>query len=151
MTPAKWNPFRELEDLLDAYGRPVARRGRQGGEGHEIITTADWAPVVDIRETEGEYVIKAELPEVKKDDVKVSLNDGVLLIQGERSMEKEEGEPKGKYHRIERAYGSFARSFSLPEDVEAEKISAEHKEGMLYVHLPKHAVPPAKSVEVKVK
>ncbi len=150
MTPAKWNPFRELEDLLDAYGRPVARRGRQS-DGHEIITTADWAPVVDIRETDGEYVIKAELPEVKKEDVKVSLNDGVLVIQGERSMEKEEGEAKGKYHRIERAYGSFARSFSLPDDVEAEKISAEHKEGMLYVHLPKHAVPPAKTVEVKVK
>jgi len=149
MTPAKWNPFRELEDLLDVY-RPLSRRGRQG-EAHEIMTTADWAPVVDIRESEKEYVIKAELPEVKKEDVKVTLNDGVLLIQGERSMEKEEGEPKGKYHRIERSYGSFARSFSLPEDVDAEKISAEHKEGMLYLHLPKHEVPPAKAVEVKVK
>lgn len=149
-TPAKWNPFRELEDLLDVY-RPLARRGRTGGEGHEVMTTADWAPVVDIRETDSEYVIKAELPEVAKEDVKVSLSDGVLVIQGERSMEKEEGEKQGKYHRIERSYGSFARSFTLPDDVEAEKISAEHKEGMLYVHLPKHEVPPAKSVEVKVK
>lgn len=149
MTPAKWNPFRELEDLLELY-RPLPRRGRQG-ESHEIMTTADWAPAVDIQETDKEYVIKAELPEVKKEDVKVTLNEGVLVIQGERSMEKEEGEPKGKYHRIERSYGSFARSFSLPEDVASDSISAEHKDGMLYVHLPKHEVPPAKSVEVKVK
>ena len=149
MTPAKWNPFRELEAVLDMYGRPMGRRP-QHETGNEIITTADWAPVVDIKETDGEYVIKAELPEVNKEDVKVSLNDGVLVIQGERTMEKEEGEVKGKYHRIERAYGSFARSFSLPDDVEASKIIAEHKEGMLYVHLPKHAEPPAKSIEVKV-
>jgi HSP20 family protein len=148
MTPAKWNPFRELEDLLDVY-RPLARRPRQG-DAHEIMTTADWAPVVDIRETDKEYVIKAELPEVKKENVKVTLNDGILVIQGERSMEKEEGEPKGKYHRIERSYGSFARSFSIPEDVEPAKISAEHKEGMLVLHLPKNSVPPAKTVEVKV-
>ncbi len=149
MTPTKWNPFRELEAILDAYGRPEGRR-MQRESGHEIMTTADWAPVVDIKEDDGEYVIKAELPEVKKEDVKVSLKDGVLVIQGERTMEKEEGEPKGKYHRIERAYGSFARSFSLPENVETGNIRAEHKEGMLYVHLPKQAAPSPKSIEVKV-
>jgi HSP20 family protein len=149
MTPTKWNPLQELEAMLDAYGRPAARRP-QREIGHEIMTTADWAPVVDIKEVDSEYIIKAELPEVNKEDVKVSLNDGVLVIQGERTMEKEEGEEKGKYHRIERAYGSFARSFSLPDDVEAGKIRAEHKEGMLCVHLPKHAEPPEKSIEVKV-
>jgi HSP20 family protein len=149
MTPAKWNPFRELEEILDLYSRPAGRRP-QRETGHEIMTTADWAPVVDIKETDGEYIIKAELPEVKKEDVKVSLNEGVLVIQGQRTMEQEEGDEKSKYHRIERAYGSFARSFTLPDDVESEKIHAEHKEGMLYVHLPKHAEPPARSVEVKV-
>ena len=149
MTPTKWNPYRELEELLDIYSRPAGRRP-QRETGHEIMTTADWAPVVDIKETAGEYIIKAELPEVKKEDVKVSLNEGVLLIEGERRMEKEEGE-EGKYHRIERAYGSFARSFTLPDDVEAEKIRAEHKEGILYLHLPKHAEPPAKSVKIKVQ
>ena len=106
---------------------------------------------MDIKETDEEYLIKAELPEVNKDDVKVSVNSGVLVIQGERTMEKEEGGKDEKFHRIERAYGSFARSFTLPEDVKKEKIHAEHKEGMLYVHLPKHTQPPAKSVEVKVK
>ena len=149
MTPAKWNPFRELEQMLDLYGRPRNRRTQSEG-GHEIMTTADWAPAVDIMEDDGEYTIKAELPEVAKEDVIVSVNDGVLVIQGERTMEKEEGEEKGKYHRIERAYGSFARSFSLPDDVEPEKISAEHKEGMLCVHLPKQAEPPTKRVQVKV-
>ena len=149
MTLAKWNPFRELEEALDLYHRPLSRRP-QRETGHEIMTTADWAPVVDIKETDDEYLIKAELPEVNKDDVKVSLNSGVLVIQGERTMEKEEGGKEGKFHRIERAYGSFARSFSLPEDVKEENIQAEHKEGMLYVHLPKQKEPPAKAVEVKV-
>ena len=149
MTPAKWNPFRELEQMLDLYGRPRNRRTQSEG-GNEIMTKADWAPAVDIMEDDGEYTIKAELPEVAKEDVIVSVNDGVLVIQGERTMEKEEGEEKGKYHRIERAYGSFARSFSLPDDVEPEKISAEHKEGMLCVHLPKQAEPPTKRVQVKV-
>jgi HSP20 family protein len=149
MTPTKWNPLRELEELLDVYSRPAARRP-QRETGHEIMTTADWAPVVDIKETNDEYLIKAELPEVKKEDVKVSLNEGVLVIEGERTMEKEEAET-GKYHRIERAYGSFARSFTLPDDVEPEKIRAEHKEGMLYLHLPKHAEPPAKSVKIQVQ
>jgi HSP20 family protein len=149
MTLTKWNPFSELEAVLDAYGRAASRRPSRGN-GHEVMTTADWAPVVDIKETDNEYLIKAELPEVAKENVKVSLNDGVLVIQGERTMEKEEGDKNGKYHRIERAYGSFARSFSLPDNVQANDIRAEHKEGMLYVHLPKQAVAPAKSIEVKV-
>ena len=147
MTLTRWNPMRDIEEVLDTYQR-ASNRGRQQREaGHEIMTTADWAPVVDIKETEDEYVIKAELPEVKKEDVKVTLKGGVLVLQGERTIEKEE---KGKYHRVERSYGSFARSFTLPDDVKEDKIHAEHKEGMLYVHLPKHAEPPPKSVEVKV-
>jgi HSP20 family protein len=149
MTVTKWNPFSELEAMLEACGRGTARRV-QRGNGHEVMTTADWSPVVDIKETDKEYLIKAELPEVAKENVKVSLNEGVLVIQGERKMEKEEGEKGGKYHRVERAYGSFARSFSLPDDVQSAEIRAEHKEGMLYVHLPKQVAPPAKSIEVKV-
>ena len=112
------------------------------------MTSADWAPLVDIAEDEKEYVIKAELPEVTKDDVKVSLQEGVLTITGERKFEKEE---KGKkYHRVERAYGSFARSFSLPEDADATKVQAEFKDGVLKVHLPKSEKAKPKSVEVKV-
>ncbi len=150
MTLAKRrNPFRELEEMLDTFGRPGLTPRRDAG--HEVMTTADWAPVVDIHENDSEYLIKAELPEVEKENVKISLQQGVLIIQGERKIEKEEGEKGGKFHRIERAYGSFARSFTIPEDVDPEQIDAEQKDGMLYVHLPKHTKPPTRSIEVKVK
>jgi len=99
-------------------------------------------------EDENEYLIKAELPEVKKDDVKVTVQDDVLTISGERMFEKEE---KGrKYHRMERAYGSFARSFTLPEDADGEKVAAEFKDGVLKVHLPKSEQAKPKSIEVKI-
>ena len=109
---AKWNPFRELEDiqsrLSSLFGRTPLR-----GFGEEAMTVSEWTPLVDIAEDDKEYLIKVELPEVKKEDVKVTVEGGVLTITGERKFEKEE---KGKkYHRLERAYGSFMRSFTLPE------------------------------------
>jgi HSP20 family protein len=92
------------------------------------MIVADWAPSVDISETDGAYQIKAEIPDVKKEDVKVTLEDGVLTIQGERKQEKEE---RGKkYHRVERSYGSFVRSFTLPDLVDEEKVKAEFKDGV---------------------
>jgi HSP20 family protein len=112
------------------------------------MTVADWVPSVDVSETEGEYQIKAELPEVKKEDVKVTVEDGVLTIQGERKHEKEE---KGKkYHRVERSYGSFVRSFTLPDLVDEEKVKAEFKDGVLNVQLPKSEKAKPKAIEVAV-
>ncbi len=103
---------------------------------------------MDITEDDKEYLIKAELPEVKKEDVKLTAHDDVLTITGERKYEKEE---KGKkYHRVERAYGSFERSFTLPEDADAGKIAAEFKDGVLKVHLPKSEKARPKSIEVKI-
>jgi HSP20 family protein len=103
---------------------------------------------VDISETEGEYQIKAEIPDVKKEDVNVTVEDGVLTILGERKHEKEE---KGKkYHRIERSYGSFVRTFSLPDVIEEEKVKAEFKDGVLNLHLPKSEKAKPKAIEVKV-
>jgi HSP20 family protein len=105
-------------------------------------------PLVDITEDEKEYVIKAELPEVKKEDVKVSVENGTVAISGERKFEKEE---KGrKYHRVERAYGSFMRSFTLPEGAAGDKVSADFKEGVLTVHLPKSPEAKPKAIDVKV-
>ena len=147
MDIVKWNPFRELEDLQTRLNRvfndaPVRRPEADG------LFFADWAPAVDIQETDKEYVIKAELPEVKKEDVKVEVLDGVLKIEGERNQEKEE---KGKkFHKIERSYGKFVRQFALPTEVEATKVQAEYKDGMLNVHLPKTAAAKPKTVEVKV-
>src|SRR5437899_12435770 len=148
-TLTKWNPFKEMEDLENRlstlFGRAPVRRGN--GE-EEFITMTEWAPLVDITEDDKEYLIKAELPEVKKDDVKVALENGVLTISGERQFEKEQ--KNKKYHRVERGYGTFMRSFTLPDDADANKIKAEFKNGLLKMHLPKseHAKP--KQIEVNV-
>ena len=147
MALVRWDPFRELEDMSDRLNRVFSRPALRTG-GKENLTVADWIPTVDISETDGEYLIKAELPEVKKEDVKVTVEDGVLTIQGERRQEKEE---KGKkFHRIERAYGTFLRTFALPMDVDETKIVADYKDGLLQLHLPKLARPLPKTIEVKV-
>jgi len=126
------------------FARPATR----SSNGKETMIVADWTPSVDISETEGEYQIKAEIPDVKKEDVKVTLEDGVLTIQGERKHEKEE---KGKkYHRIERSYGSFVRTFSLPDVIDDDKVKAEFKDGILNLHLPKSEKAKPKAIEVKV-
>ena len=108
---------------------------------------AEWAPLVDITEDDKEYVIKTELPEIKKEDVKVAVENGLLTIVGERKFEKEENK---KYHRVERAYGRFVRSFVLPDGADAEKVNAEFKDGVLKVHLPKSEKTKPKQIEVKV-
>ena len=147
MTIVRWDPFRELEDMSERLNRVFSRPSVRS-TGKENLTVADWMPTVDISETEGEYLIKAELPEVRKEDVKVTVENGVLTLQGERRQEKEE---KGKrYHRVERAYGSFMRSFTLPEDADGSKINAEYKEGVLTIHLPKSEKAKPKAIEVKV-
>ena len=148
MTLVRWDPFRELEDMSDRLNRVFARPASRTSGGKEQLTVADWVPTVDISETDSEYLIKAELPEVKKEDVKVTVEDGVLTLQGERRQEKEE---KGKkYHRIERSYGSFVRSFSLPESVDDNGVRAEYKDGVLNLHLPKTEKVKPKAIEVKV-
>lgn len=149
MTLTRWSPFREMEDLFDRFSRSFGRLPATRGEGdRETMTVADWAPTVDITESDNEYLIKVELPEVPKREVKVSVHDGVLTIQGERKMEREE--KSKKYHRIERAYGKFARSFTLPEDVDETSITASHKDGMLNVRLGKSEQAKPKTIEVKV-
>jgi HSP20 family protein len=147
MNIVKWNPFRELEDIQARlnrfFGEPLPRRN-----GEQALFFADWAPPVDIQETDKEYLIKAELPDVKKEEVKVEMLDGVLTIEGERKQEKEE---KGKrFHTVERSYGRFVRQFALPNEVDATNIEAEFKDGMLNVHLPKTALAKPKAIEVKV-
>ena len=142
------NPWRELEEiekrLSTMWGEPPAK----GGSQKESIAVAEWSPLVDITEDEKEYLIKAELPEMKKEDVKLTVQDNVLAISGERKYEKEEKDKK--YHRVERAYGSFLRSFTLPDDADGSKVAAEYKDGILKVHLPKSEKVKPKSIEVKV-
>jgi HSP20 family protein len=147
MNITRWDPFREIEDLSNRLNRMFGRSNLTASSG-ETLAFPDWAPSVDVAETAEEFQIKAELPGVKKEDLKVNIENGVLTLSGERRQEKEE---KGKkYHRVERSYGSFMRSFTLPDNVDAAKLHAEYKDGLLNVRLPKTAAEKPKSVEVKV-
>jgi HSP20 family protein len=140
---------RELDDLQNRLATLFGRAPVRTPNGkEEALTVAEWAPLVDIVEDDKQYLIKAELPEVTKDDVKVTVQDGVLTITGARTLEKEE---KGmKYHRVERAYGRFGRSFTVPEDADGNGVVAEYKDGVLKVQLPKSEKAKPKAIEVKI-
>jgi HSP20 family protein len=144
----RWDPFQELENMHRRLSTLIDGDSARRRNGKESMTVAEWAPVVDITEDDKTYIIKAELPEVKKEDVQVRVENGVLTITGERKAEKEE---KGKkYHRIERSYGAFARSFTLPDNVDADRVSAAFKDGMLTVSVTKSEKTQPKHIEVKV-
>jgi len=146
---ADWNQYRELEALQHSLGRLFNRAQAPTPAGQEeTMRVADWSPLVDISEDGKEYLIKAELPEVKKEDVKITMEDGTLTIMGDRKFEKEENGKK--YHRVERAYGSFGRSFSLPDDASPAKVTADFKDGVLKVHLAKNEKARPQQVEVSV-
>ncbi len=144
-----WNPFRELEDMQDRILRAInLNPNARPAEERKTLAAAQWTPTVDISEDDNEYLIKAELPEVKKEDVKVTVENGVLTLRGERKFEKEENGKK--YHRIERSYGSFMRSLSMPDDADAEKVAADYKDGVLQIHLPKSEAKKPRQIEVSV-
>ena len=146
----RWNPVKD-HDRDELEGRLAAllpARETTGNGGKEALTVAQWSPLVDITEDENEYLIQAELSDMKKEDVRLTVENGVLAISGERKFEKEE---KGrKYHRIERAYGSFVRRFSLSEDADGSNVTANIKDGVLQVHLPKSVKAKLKTVEIKI-
>jgi len=145
MALIKWEPLREIEDMLDRYSRSM---GLPLMRASEFATNGEWCPRVDISEDEREFQIHAELPGIEKDHIKVRVDNGVLTLEGERSQEKEE---KGvRYHRIERSYGNFSRSFTLPTNVDAGQLKAHFHDGMLEVELPKVPEKSSKPVEVKV-
>lgn len=144
MQLARWNPFREMDDMLARF-----QRGFGGAIANEDgVPLVNWSPAVDISETPKEYLIKAELPGVKKEEVKVTVHNGVLTMSGERKTEKEEKEEK--FHRVERTYGSFTRSFSLPADAAEDRVTAECKDGVITIHVGRTEAPKPKQVEIKV-
>ncbi len=144
-----WNPLQEMEEaqnrLSTLFGGiptfPI--RFPKNGESFKL---ADWSPLVDITEVDHEYLFKADLPEMKKDDVKVTIENGILYISGERRAEKEE--KKRKFHRLERLFGTFERTFTVPEDADPTKIVAEFHDGVLQVHLPKRPMPTVQTCTV---
>jgi len=142
MNIVNWEPFREMENLFNRYSR-LARRSVLNGD------LETWTPSADISETDREYLIKANLPEVKKEDVKVTLESGALTISGERKQEKQE---KGENEiRVESFYGTFSRTFQLPDNVDAGNVRAESKDGVLKIHIPKKEAVKSRTVSIDVK
>ncbi len=141
--------FRELENMADRLNRLVGGSAGTRVGSQEAMARADWAPAVDVVETDTEFQILAELPGLEKEDVKLSVEDGVLAISGRREPIKEE---KGtRIHRLERASGSFLRSFSVPDSVDETRVKANYRNGVLTVHLPKTEKAKPRSIEVKVE
>jgi HSP20 family protein len=143
-----YDPFRQLQERFNRlFGEGFDPFMKTFGEENWSLST--WAPACDIYENDNEIVIKAELPEVKKEDINVSFENGVLSIRGERKFSEET--KRENYHRLERSYGEFTRSFTLPNFVDASKINAEFKDGVLRVTMAKREEAKPKQVEVKVK
>lgn len=145
-----WDPFREFQELSERLnGLFAPRYGLANSDAREQALTAfDWAPAVNISETEKAYVVRADLPDVKKEDVKVRHDDGVLTLEGERRQEKRE--ETEKFHRVESSFGKFMRRFTLPEDAQVEAIEAVFKDGALTVMIPKAQPKAPKAREIRV-
>jgi HSP20 family protein len=139
------DPFRGMRGFNSLFDDGFGPMGERGEE----LNLGAWAPSCDIFETKNEIVVKAELPGVHKEDVKVNVENGILMIRGERKLEEET--KREDYYRMERSYGEFARSFTLPTLVDANKITADFKHGVLRVTLPKREEAKSKAVEVTVK
>jgi len=141
MALVRWSPFRELEEMQRSLSRILDDATFGGTE------TGQWLPAVDIRETDEALLVEAELPGIDKKDVSVEVKDGVLTISGERKFEKDVKEEN--VHRIERSYGRFVRSFSLPTNVDTDKVEASMRDGVLHVRLPKKESAKPKAIAVK--
>lgn len=149
MSIIKWDPFRDLLSLQERMNKLFEESLLQTGRERQDISIAGWSPVVDVMESDEEIVLKAELPGIELKDVEVLIKDNVLTLRGERKFEKEE--KKENYHRIERSYGGFQRSFTLPATVEQEKVKAKMKDGILEIRLPKAKEEKPKKIEIEVK
>ena len=145
MAVVRWDPFRDLNMLQDRMNRMFDDAGRTWRSDEPAATTT-WSPAVDIFETEGEIVVKAELPGMERNDIGVNLEKNVLTVKGERRFTKETKDDN--YHRIERSYGTFSRAFSIPTTVDEEKIRADYKDGVLKIVLPKKEQAKPKQIRI---
>ena len=143
----RWEPFRELQDRIDRMSRLFRESYRPEGP-EEALTTTSFAPPVDIYEDEHNITLKMEVPGIDEEDIDVRIENNTLTIRGERRFEKEEKEEN--FRRVERQYGSFTRSFTLPSSVETENIQASYDKGVLEIRLAKKAEARPKQIKVKV-
>ena len=148
MAITKWDPFKELVDLQNRMSKlfesTISQQTRE-----ENITQTTWTPAVDIYETDKEIVLKAELPDVNQKDINLCVEGNTLILEGERKLEEET--KKENYYLLERSYGKFKRSFSLPSSVKEDKISAEYNHGVLKVTLPKKEVTKTTKISISTK
>jgi HSP20 family protein len=147
MSLIRWDPFADVDTMFNRMmtGQFWPRMTAEGDGGKRL----QWAPSADISETDKEYLIRAELPAVNKEDVHVTLDQGIITIKGERKQQKED--KNEKFHRVESFYGSFERSFSLPDNVNADAIRCESKDGVLAVHIPKAEISRQKPKQIAVQ
>ncbi len=145
----RWDPFSEMDRLFNRLTQRSLYSGPRLALSDDGGSKLEWSPAADISETDKEYVVRAELPAVKKEDVHVTVDGGMLTIEGERKQQKED--KNERFHRVETVYGMFARSFSLPENADTANIKCEIKDGVLTVHVPKKEIEKHKPVEIKIQ
>lgn len=154
MALIRWNPERELLNIEKEFNRMFNLLGnrftaKNDGEETNGYSIAEWSPLTDIYEDDDNFKLKIDLPGVKKEDVKISYVDGQLSISGERKQEDEN--KNSKYHRIERTYGKYYRTFTLPAKIKEDQIEAQFKDGQLVINIPKSEEAKPKQLEIKVK
>jgi HSP20 family protein len=144
MSLIRWEPFHSMDDMFKGLPTLFGRLMPSSGYGN-----TDWSPSVDISETDEEYLIRATLPAVKKEDVSVTVDDGLLTLSGERRQKEQQKDEK--FHKVESFYGNFSRSFALPDGVNSAAIRADSKDGVLTVHVPKSKAEARKPTTIKVQ
>ena len=142
----RWDPMREMDQF---FGRPLGSFSGSASRSTDSDEASAWAPALDVSETDSEYVVRVDLPAVKKEDVSVTVDQEMLTISGERKFER--AEESEKVHRRESARGMFSRSLSLPDNADANGIRAESKDGVLIVHVPKTKLERSKAIEIRVQ
>ena len=146
MNVIRWEPFAAMDEMINRFPSMFERWARMSGGGEKEVA---WSPSVDISETNQEYLIRASLPAVRKEDVNVTVEDGMLTVSGERRQKEEQKDEK--VHKVESFYGSFSRTFALPEGIDASAIHAESKDGVLTIHVPKSKTEAKKPTTIKVQ
>jgi HSP20 family protein len=149
MSLIRWDPFSDMDAMFNRMLSGNFARWPRVSPGSQEGRKIEWSPSTDISETDKEYVIRAELPAVKKEDVQVTFEEGIITIKGERRQQKEDKDEK--YHRVESFYGSFERAFSLPDNVNSDAIRCESKDGILTVHIPKTEIVKQKAKQISVQ
>jgi HSP20 family protein len=148
MAITRFDPFRDMAVLQDRMNRLFNDSYSGRNQEDHMLSRGTWIPPVDIYEVDGELVLKAELPDMKREDIDVTVENNTLTVRGDRKLDNEIKQEN--FHRVERAYGSFVRTFSLPPTVDTGKIGAEYKDGVLTVKLPMREEAKARSIDVRV-